>query len=85
MAAKALGPSGCAHTRAGGLPIIGPCHPACLFLAARRIAEHEGLEEGYRLIVNCKRHGGQEVDHLHMHLLGGEPLGPMRQRDRRPS
>jgi histidine triad (HIT) family protein len=51
-----------------------------LFVAARRIAEQEGLEDGYRLIVNCKRHGGQEVDHLHVHLLGGEPLGPMRSR-----
>jgi histidine triad (HIT) family protein len=51
-----------------------------LFLAARRVAEQEGLEDGYRLIVNCKRHGGQEVDHLHVHLLGGEPLGPMRSR-----
>jgi histidine triad (HIT) family protein len=51
-----------------------------LFTAARAIAEAEGLGEGYRLIVNCKRHGGQEVDHLHLHLLGGEPLGPMRVR-----
>jgi histidine triad (HIT) family protein len=51
-----------------------------LFLAARTVAEQEGLGDGYRLIVNCKAHGGQEVDHLHMHLLGGEPLGPMRAR-----
>jgi histidine triad (HIT) family protein len=35
------------------------------------------LEKGYRLIVNCKEHGGQEVYHLHMHLLGGRALGPM--------
>ena len=53
-----------------------------LFTAARRVAELEGLTEGYRLIVNVKRHGGQEVDHLHLHLLGGEPLGPMRPRRR---
>ena len=33
--------------------------------------------DGYRLIVNCNRHGGQEVYHIHMHLLGGRPLGPM--------
>jgi histidine triad (HIT) family protein len=51
-----------------------------LFVAARIVADREGLHEGYRLIVNCKAHGGQEVDHLHMHLLGGEPLGPMRSR-----
>lgn len=49
-----------------------------LFTVARRIAEDEGLaDDGYRLIVNCKEHGGQEVDHLHVHLLGGRPLGPM--------
>jgi histidine triad (HIT) family protein len=34
-------------------------------------------ESGYRLIVNCKSDGGQEVFHLHMHLLGGRKLGPM--------
>lgn len=48
-----------------------------LFTVARKIAEMDGLKNGYRLIVNCGRHGGQEVYHLHMHLLGGEPLGPM--------
>lgn len=49
-----------------------------LFTVARRIAEDEGIDEdGYRLIVNTRKHGGQEVFHLHMHLLGGRPLGPM--------
>lgn len=48
-----------------------------MFTVARRIADQEGLEEGYRLIVNCKEHGHQEIQHLHMHLLGGRPLGPM--------
>ena len=49
-----------------------------LFTAARAVAEQEGIaEDGYRLIVNCRDHGGQEVDHLHVHLLGGRPLGPM--------
>ena len=49
-----------------------------LFTVARRIAEEDGIaEDGYRLIVNCREHGGQEVFHLHMHLLGGRPLGPM--------
>lgn len=52
-----------------------------LFTAARAIAEQEGVaEDGYRLIVNCRHHGGQEVDHLHLHLLAGEALGPMRSR-----
>lgn len=50
-----------------------------LFSSAAKIARELGVaESGYRLIVNCKDHGGQVVYHLHMHLLGGEPLGPMR-------
>ena len=47
-------------------------------LVARDLARSEGLAaDGYRLVVNCNRNGGQEVYHLHLHLLGGEPLGPM--------
>ncbi len=49
-----------------------------LFTAARAIAEQLGIaESGYRLLVNCRGDGGQEVPHLHMHLLGGRKLGPM--------
>lgn len=48
-----------------------------MFTVAAKIAEQESLKSGYRLIVNCGDHGGQEVYHLHMHLLGGRPLGPM--------
>jgi histidine triad (HIT) family protein len=49
-----------------------------LFIVARDLARRFGLaEDGYRLVVNCNRNGGQEVYHLHLHLLGGEPLGPM--------
>lgn len=50
-----------------------------LFLVAAKIAGELGIaDNGYRLIVNCNKHGGQEVYHLHMHLLGGEYIGPMR-------
>ena len=49
-----------------------------LFTVAAKLArELEIAEGGYRLIVNCNRDGGQEVFHLHMHLLGGRRLGPM--------
>ncbi|HEV7985902.1 MAG TPA: histidine triad nucleotide-binding protein [Steroidobacteraceae bacterium] len=49
-----------------------------MFVVAAEIARREGIaENGYRLIVNCNAHGGQEVYHLHLHLLGGKPLGPM--------
>ncbi|TKB57353.1 purine nucleoside phosphoramidase [Ferrimonas aestuarii] len=45
---------------------------------AAKLAKEAGIDEdGYRLIMNCKEHGGQEVYHIHMHLLGGRPLGPM--------
>ena len=39
--------------------------------------EHGLVEPGYRLLVNLGRDGGQEVPHLHVHLFGGKPLGPM--------
>lgn len=49
-----------------------------MFVVARKLAKEEGIaEDGYRLIVNCNSHGGQEVYHIHMHLVGGRPLGPM--------
>jgi histidine triad (HIT) family protein len=49
-----------------------------LFTVARDLARREGIaEDGYRLIINCNAHGGQEVYHLHLHLVGGAPLGPM--------
>lgn len=49
-----------------------------LFVVAARLAREEGIaEDGYRLIVNCNEHGGQIVFHLHMHLLGGRPMGRM--------
>jgi histidine triad (HIT) family protein len=48
-----------------------------MFTVAQKLAAQEGLDKGYRLIVNCKEHGGQEVYHLHMHLVGGKPLGKM--------
>lgn len=45
---------------------------------AADVAREEGIaENGYRLILNCREHGGQEVYHLHMHVLGGERLGRM--------
>lgn len=45
-----------------------------LLNAARKIAEAEGLETGYRLVINQGEDAGQTVPHLHMHLLGGRKL-----------
>ncbi len=49
-----------------------------MFVVAKNVARQLGIaEKGYRLIVNCKSDGGQEVFHLHMHLVGGKRLGAM--------
>ena len=46
--------------------------------AVGQVARENGLvEPGYRLLANLGGHGGQEVPHLHVHLFGGRPLGPM--------
>ncbi len=49
-----------------------------MIAVAARLARERGIaESGYRLLINCNKDGGQEVFHLHLHLLGGRPLGPM--------
>lgn len=45
-----------------------------IYLVIKQIAAAEGLDNGYRVIVNCGEEGGQTVDHLHFHLLGGRGL-----------
>ena len=46
--------------------------------AVGKVARDAGLvAEGYRLLANVGGHGGQEVPHLHVHIFGGRPLGPM--------
>ena len=46
-----------------------------LVLVAAEVARKLGVSAGYRLVFNCGPHGGQSVDHLHLHLLAGRPLG----------
>lgn len=54
-------------------PVLGK-----MFIVAAQIAKQEGIaESGYRLIMNCNKDGGQEVYHLHMHILGGKKIGPL--------
>ena len=51
-----------------------------MFTTAGQVATTEGVgQSGYRLIVNQGLDAGQEIEHLHMHLLGGTRLGPMNQ------
>jgi histidine triad (HIT) family protein len=45
-----------------------------LLLVAAKLAEQLGLSGGYRVVANCGSDGGQSVDHLHFHLLGGRQL-----------
>ncbi len=45
-----------------------------LLLTVKRIAEQEGLTDGYRTVLNTGESGGQTVFHLHIHLLGGRSL-----------
>ena len=50
-------------------PLLGHIHTVITRLAAQL-----GLDEGYRVVVNCKAAAGQEVNHLHFHLLGGRQM-----------
>jgi histidine triad (HIT) family protein len=47
-----------------------------LLLAAKQVAADLGIaDSGYRTVINCNQDGGQDVFHIHMHLLGGRPMG----------
>jgi len=52
---------------------------AAMLKASSEVARKKGVDEsGFRLILNTNADGGQEVFHVHMHLLGGEPIGKLR-------
>ena len=46
-----------------------------LLQTVKNVAEHEGLTNGYRVVINTGNDGGQTVFHMHLHILGGRPLG----------
>jgi histidine triad (HIT) family protein len=47
-----------------------------VILTAKDIARDQGIaQSGYRLVLNCNKDGGQSVDHIHCHLLGGRQMG----------
>ncbi len=48
-----------------------------MLVLAPEIALEQGAAEGFRTIINTGKHGGQEVYHLHMHILGGQPMPAM--------
>jgi histidine triad (HIT) family protein len=45
-----------------------------LHMVAARLAQQFGLQDGYRLVLNCREKAGQTVPHLHLHLLGGREM-----------
>jgi histidine triad (HIT) family protein len=66
------------HTDVVALATADPQGAADVFAACAAVAEAEGLTgDGFRLIFNTGGHGGQEVFHVHAHVLGGQPLGAM--------
>ena len=61
---------GLKEAQAEDAEIVGRCH-----LAAATIARERGIENGYRTVLNVGPGAGQSVFHLHVHLIGGRPLG----------
>lgn len=46
-----------------------------MLLVAAEVARQQGIsEQGYRLVINTRQHGGQSVSHLHIHVLGGRQM-----------
>lgn len=60
-----------AEADADNAELIGQLHA----VAARLSRELGVAPDGYRCVINCGRHGGQTVYHLHLHLLGGHAMG----------
>jgi histidine triad (HIT) family protein len=52
-----------------------------MLLLAPRLAREQGLENGFRTVINSGKGGGQEVFHLHIHVIGGGNIPPMVKRD----
>jgi histidine triad (HIT) family protein len=59
-----------ADTSAADAPLLGH-----LLTAVAEIAKQQGLAQGFRTVLNTGADGGQTVEHLHAHLLGGRPMG----------
>jgi histidine triad (HIT) family protein len=66
------------HSDVAALAEADPALAGQVLAAAATVAEAEGLrDDGFRVIFNVGQHGGQEVFHVHAHVVGGQPLGPM--------
>lgn len=58
-----------AHAEPGDAELLGH-----LLAAAARVAREQGLGQGYRVVISTGPQGGQTVDHLHLHVLGGRQM-----------
>lgn len=65
------------HPDVGSLAAADPALLAELMTAAVAVADKEALTGGYRLLTNTGDDAGQTVAHAHVHVLGGQPLGPL--------
>ena len=69
------------NTHLPSLAYIGPVQVPIMghmLVVAEEMARREGVTlSGYRLVLNQGRDSGQEIEHIHLHLLGGQPLGAM--------
>jgi histidine triad (HIT) family protein len=66
------------HADVGALATADPALAGRVLAACAAVAEREGLTgDGYRVIFNTGRFGGQDVFHVHGHVVGGRPLGRM--------
>lgn len=66
------------HANVAALAVADPAVAGDLLAAIAAVASAEGLSDsGFRVILNTGRHAGMEVAHVHAHVLGGGPLGPM--------
>ena len=52
-----------------------------MLLLAPKLAKEQGLDNGFRTVINTGKGGGQEIFHLHIHILGGGNIPPMVRRD----
>lgn len=66
------------HESAAAMALVDAQGLADLFAAVGEVARAEGItDSGYRVLTNVGRDSGQEVPHLHLHVVGGQPLGPI--------
>ena len=66
------------HVDVAAMAEADPALAGEVLAAAAAVAKADGLREsGFRVIFNAGEHGGQEVFHVHAHVVGGAPLGPM--------